>query len=884
MISFIEPLALLALLVVPLLWLPLLVRGRGTPLRRRERAGLALRCAAAAALAFALAGTQLLLPVRTMTVIFLLDVSQSVAPGQRERAEAYVRAALAELPPGDRAGLVVFGQHALVARLPGPERALGALGALPGAERTSIAEAIRLALGLLPPEGQRRLVLLSDGAQNSGDALQAAQAAAARGVALEVVPLAGGGADDARISGVALPARLRESTRPRMTVSTQAGRPVAARVVVLDNGAPVLERRVTLPAGKSQLELELPEAQPAYNRYEVRLEAPGDPVPENNTARTFSIVEGRPRVLLVEGRPGEAGALAGALAAARIQAQTVAPAELPDSLAGLGAYDAVLLVNAPLRALPPLAAGLLPAYVRELGRGLAMVGGDRSFGAGGYAGSPVEEALPVRADLEPELERQPVAVAVLIDISGSMAIEENGTRKVQLAAAGAARVAVHIRDDDELTVIPFDSTPHNVIGPLPGSRRDTIIERLRDVQTEGSGITIFDGLTAAHDLLERSPKPVRHLVTITDGDDTTQRSGAAELVERMRGEGITVSTIAIGAGDAVAFLDDLARRGGGRAFLTDRAGDVPDLMLDDLRQIARPYLVEQSVAPQLAAGQADAGVLMGLDGLPGLRGYVATTPRPRAEVLLAAPGGDPLLATWQYGLGRALAWTSSFDGRWAGDLLRWRQFPQLAAQLVGWVAPPPGSPLMAVEARADGDQLRLSAHFPGEKAGGGLAVAGQVVGSDGVRHPVALRQAGPGRYEALLGGLPPDVYQVQLAATRPDGQPVGAALSGAVVDGGAELNLPSDPQLLASLARLAGGRVNPAPAALYDPTPGRGAAPRDLAGPLLWLALALLPLELAARRLPWDLLGGALERWSDRAVERWSGRAVERWSGKSIER
>ncbi|GAB4194173.1 MAG: VWA domain-containing protein [Roseiflexaceae bacterium] len=853
MISFVEPIALLALLVVPLLWLPLLARGAARRPSWREQASVAVRSVAIGALAFALAGAQLRLPSESMTVMFVLDTSRSILPEQRQRAEEYLRTAIAALPPGQQAGLVVFGGGALVARLPSTERVLSAIPDAPGVDHTGIAEAIRLALALLPREGQGRLVLLSDGGQTSGDALEAARLAAARAVPLEVISLvANAPGNDARIAGLSMPPRLREGTRPRLSVATESSHATSARLTVLDNGRPVAEQTVTLPAGRGNIEVELPEAAPGYNRYEVRLEATGDNRPENNRAQTFSIVEGKPRVLLVEGQAGEAAALAAALTAARIQAETIAPAALPGSLDGLAGYDAVLLVNVARHALPPLAAGFLPAYVHDLGRGLAMIGGPDSFGAGGYGGSPIEAALPVRMDLPPRIEIPEVATVVLIDISGSMALTEEGVQKVQLAAAGAARIATHMQDRDELTIIPFDSIPHNIIGPLPGSQRDTIIARLGEVQTEGGGIAIYDGLVAARGFLEQTNKPVRHLITITDGNDTVQREGSAELVEQLRAQNITVSTIAIGSGDAVEFLADLAGRGGGRAFLTEKASEVPEIILDDMRQIIRPYLVEGAVAPQLSApGGPDRGPLRGIDTTPPLGGYVATVPQPRAEVLLSSPAGDPLLATWQYGLGRSLAWTSDLSGRWASDWLGWKQFPQLAAQLVGWIAPPPGSQRMAVESRADGGSLTLSATLgDGQRPASGMRVAGSVVGSDGTRHPVELREVQPGRYQALAADLPPDVYQVQLSASRPDGTPFAAQMDGAVVAPDAEFSTPASPQLLQALAELTGGRIDPLPTALFDPTGTQGSTPRPIAMQLLWLGLALLPVELALRRWP----------------------------------
>ncbi len=103
------------------------------------------------------------------------------------RAEAFIAQALAAMPPDDRAGVVVFGREALVERMPSSERAFGAPAVRPSGNATSIAEALQLGMALLPAEGYRRLVLLSDGGENRGNAREIAQRAAAVGIPIDIV-------------------------------------------------------------------------------------------------------------------------------------------------------------------------------------------------------------------------------------------------------------------------------------------------------------------------------------------------------------------------------------------------------------------------------------------------------------------------------------------------------------------------------------------------------------------------------------------------------------------------------------------------------------------------------------------------------------------------
>ena len=470
-LSFIFPTYLWLLLLLPALWaLALLAPPRLS--RWRLGALTLLRTLAVAALVLGLSGAQLVRPVGAVTTVFLLDGSDSVALSQRARAEAFVQQALAKMPDDDQAALIVFGQRALVERMPAGDRALGQVAALPGGGATNIEGAVRLALALLPNEGHQRLVLLSDGGENTGDAAAAAQLASARGVPIDVVALSGlADGPDARISGVELPSAARAGQRLRMKINIESNTATAGRLTITGPGdAPIVDQQVQIAAGAQTLELALPEAQPYFNRYVVRLETPNDARPENNAAEAYSFISGQPRVLLVEGQPGEAANLADALKSAQIDASTVAPAAMPDGLGALSAYDALALVDVPKRAVPDRAQAAISAYVHDLGRGLLMVGGENSFGAGGWRRSPIEQALPVTMDIPTQLRLPPVSIVILIDVSGSMSAEENGRTKISLAAEGAQRIAALMRDDDELTVVLFSTQPERVIGPLPGSR------------------------------------------------------------------------------------------------------------------------------------------------------------------------------------------------------------------------------------------------------------------------------------------------------------------------------------------------------------------------------------------------------------------------------
>jgi uncharacterized membrane protein len=849
-LSFIFPTFLWLLLLLPALWALALIVPRRLP-RWRFWLNLLLRSLAVTGLVLGLAGAQLVQPVATVTTVFLLDGSDSIALSQRARAEAFVQQALARMPDGDQAALVVFGPRALVERTPSGSRELGQIAGQPGGGATNVEDAVRLGLALLPNEGHQRIVLLSDGGENTGDAAAAARIASARGVPIDVVALSGlADGPDAQISGVELPAAARQGQRLRMKINLESNVAASGRLVITGpGGAAIVDQQVQVPQGTQTLEVALPETQPYFNRYIVRLEVANDARPENNAAEAYSFVSGQPRVLLVEGAQGEASNLANALKSAQIDVTVVAPAQMPASLGELSGYDAVALVDVPKRAVPDRAQTALSAYVHDLGRGLLMVGGAQSFGAGGWRHTPVEETLPVTMDIPTQVRLPSISIVLLIDVSGSMGVEENGRTKISLAAEGAQRIASLLRDDDELTVVLFSTQPEQVIGPLPGSRRDEAIEALNHAQSTGGGINIHDGLDEAAKYIRQSDKPTRHIITITDGSDTVQQEGALDLVRQLRAEKVTLSSIAVGDGDHVPFIRDMARVGEGRTFLTDRAANLPTILADEAQAVIQPYIVEADFTPARGATHP---ILRGFERAPQLKGYVMTTPRQTAQVLLSSPRGDPVLAAWQYGLGHALAWTSDFKGQWGTDWIGWDQFPRFSAQLLGWLLPQPDSQNLTLQANSSGDVLVLTAQAQDSlgRPQTGLQMSGRMLSAGGNGVDVVLREVGPGQYRAVVSEARPGAYLVQIVGQDAQGQPFGVVTAGAVVPQSAEYrSRGANAGLLAALAQGTGGRLSLQPEAAFDANLSSQGAVREIGLPLLWLALLLLPLDIALRRL-----------------------------------
>jgi len=849
--AFSRPLLLLALsLLAYFVWLG---RPTGRHGRGRAWAALALRCLIVALIILSLAGLRTVHGSDTLAVVFLVDVSDSVPQAEQDRALAFVRQSLAAMGPDDRAALILFGADALVERAMSASTEISEIASIPRTHQTDVEEAIRLGLALFPEGAARRMVLLSDGRPTTGDAAVAVRLARAHGVELAVVPLGAlgdeGGLAEARLSALELPTRLRQGETCDLNVTVESTARTSAGLTILSGQRVVAQRALSVSPGVNRFAIPLTVGEPGFATYRAVLSPAADAYPQNNARSAFAMVEGPPRILIVAAHPGEAALLRDALAAAGMDARSSTPAAIPTDPAALAEYAAVVLVNTPAQSLSPRAMGALQAFVRDLGGGLVAVGGPDAYGVGGWYETPLEETLPVAMTIEDPQRFPPMSIVVIVDKSGSMSATESGVPKIRLAGEAAARVAELINDTDEITIIAFDDRPADIIGPLPGSERAAVTEQAIRLQAGGGGIYVRESLQTALEILAASERPVRHIVLLADGSDSEHQEGVREMVEeQIAGQNITLSTVAIGMGQDVGFLEEIAAIGGGRFYFTAQAADLPTIFAQETQLAMRTYIVEEPFFPRQTATSP---ILEGLEAVPSLTGYVATSPKPAAQVILTTHQDDPLLAAWQYGLGRAVAWTSDASGRWAARWVTWEAFPRFWAQAVGWtLARQSDAPLeMTVALEGETALVAVDALDAEGAFVNGLAATVSVVGPDGQASPVELAQTAPGRYEGTFVPAEEGAYLLRFSGSLDGGEAL-AMTAGWVLDYSPEYaTLGSDPAYLVYLAELGGGQALEEPAAAFAHTLRGAGTAHELWPALLGLAALLLPFDVGVRRL-----------------------------------
>jgi Mg-chelatase subunit ChlD len=855
---FTTPLLLVLLILLPIIFMmgkP--VRG---PARRREIVALGLRAIIVLCVILALAGLEIARPSDQLAVVFLIDGSDSMSSEAKGLALDYARQAIRNMGPDDQAAVVVFGGDALVERAMSSSRELGALTSIPNTGQTNLADAIRLGLALYPPGAARRMIILSDGAQTIGDAEEAARFAAASGVEMVTLPFVMQPGAEALISAVETPARLRTGERFDLRVNIDATQAMNTKMRVLANGQAVHEASYRLNKGHQTISIPLTAADPGFTRFTAQIDPQQDGLYQNNELAAIAQMLGEPKILIVslppgtplpnnETRPDEAEQLIRALQAANFNVETARPAELPSDVATLSNYASVVLVDVPARELSLRQMEALRSYVRDLGGGLVTIGGPSSYGVGGYYKTPIEDALPVEMQIKDQKRRPQLAMVFIIDHSGSMGETSGGAMKLELAKEAAARSVELLMPNDRVGVIAFDDAAAWVVPLSELSDPAEVINRIGTIRV-GGGTDIYAGVQAMSKVLPGDAAQVKHVILLTDGG--ADPTGIPELVKKLHDENnITLTSVGVGS-DAAPFLPRLAELGGGRYHFAANPGSIPSIFTEETTLASRSYIKEGEFFPKQVTSSP---LLNGITEAPPLYGYVATSPKDAAQMILVSDQNDPVLAAWQYGLGKAAAFTSDATGRWARDWIDWGKFPQFWGQVVRYTIGDPNASALSVSVDQQGDTAKVivDARAANGDYLNGYTLNGNIVAPDGSAQPIELQQTAPGRYEGSFQPRDQGAYVIGVSGQSPDGEAVNERAGWVLSYSPEYRSLESDPDALYQLTLAAHGQVatdNPADA--FAHTRAAPLATRPIWPWLLLIAALLLPFDVGVRRLAID--------------------------------
>jgi Ca-activated chloride channel family protein len=839
----------------------------------RRNVALLLRSILLTLLILAMAGMKSIKKGDSLAVIFVVDGSKSIREDQRAVIQKYITDAARGMQAIDKIGVITFAQDPHTQTSPGQPLDPARLHDPGVTTATNIEQALRHAKAELESTARdsgKRIVLLSDGNENAGRALSEVRELSASHIELDTLTLPVTLPKEALIDKVVMPARVKigEPFPVRIVINSLTAQ--KATVSLSKDGKPTGNARsIDLHPGKNVLVFEQNIDKAGFARYSATLDAPEDTIPENNRGEGFVWVQGRPTVLYVADSPALTGFLQHALKSQNIDVVYAPPEALPTTAAALQRFDSVFLSNVRALDLTNAQMAALQVSCRDFGLGFGMVGGENSFGAGGYKGTPIEETLPVSLEVKKDKRIPSVAVALVIEdleipTSVNMSIE-------------AAKATLELLDPiDQVGVLDcngFGSFGGGGTSPSGTWRitmqhvtdRDALKSQMQNLQNMGDPPSYTPYLLEAARVLNNTDAKVKHIIFLGDGDaEGEQKQGDINAsLQKVREMGITVSTITTGAiaPEHVKFMATLAYLGGGQNYLADRPQDLPRLLLKDQQTISQPPIIEEPFKVVPNPGEE---VFKGVDwdSAPVLLGYNVSQVKPTAEVSLLSHRNDIIFAGWRYGLGRSVAFLSDDRAKWAAQWVGWPGYAKFWAQAVRWTLRPFAPSDFSTQVTMDGtrghivvDALDDQGHYVNKLQFKAIVNSPYTGGTKASpSHEETVRQTGPGHYEGWFDAPQIGTYLVNVLQQKTGGSPASATIVGLSTPYSPEYrNTQSNRYMMNQLAQAGMGHADMTPGAVFGGERPSDYAPVDRVALLLLWAMLLLPFDIAARRLAIDI-------------------------------
>lgn len=868
-VLFVRPSAFFLTIVTVWLWWLFLAGSTGLSSARAQTA-LWIRFLMAAGFIVTLAEPRAVRTSEVLSVVYAVDVSDSVGQTAVDRALEFVARQVSEKPAADEAGLVLFGAEAVV-ELP-PRITFPFDGVVTSQVRrdaTDLAEALSLSAAMIPAANNGRIVLVTDGTSTEGNVTKRLDELNARGISVDVLPISYQYENEVWVERLDLPQQVKLEQDYEASVMVSSLGETTGTLILRENGRALAKSEVTLRPGLNQFSLPIRVDQSGYYEYQAAIELPEDKdnLDQNNVAENFLFVEGTGRVLIVTAPDGDSREWQPLADSIQRDGRIVEQCDaygFPDSTLALMPYDSVVFVNVPVNAFVPAQLRALQNAVRDVGTGFLMVGGPDSFGPGGYHRTPVEQTLPVTMDIEQQDLLQKGALVIILH---TCEFADGNTWGKRITNQAIRVLSSH----DEVGVLVFDKendAEQWLFRLTPAAnfpRLVTLVNRARIGDMPTFATTMEMGLAG----LAQSDATVRRMLIISDGDPSAPTDA---LLEKFQQAKITVSTVTVsphGESDTKS-MKRIADATGGTAYTPDNPAELPAIFVKEARTLKRSMIQEETISPLPGTPSS---LLNSLEKSPPLHGYVLTTLKPRAEPVLLAPLASPeetnpasppnfppapILARWKYGLGSTAAFTSDLTTRWGRDWLQWENFDSVISQLM--------TSLSRVRKPAS---LRIWTHISGGEAvivaedfadasqgsGNGLSeIAAVVNGPEDFSETLRLQQVSPRRYETRLPLPQQGKYQV-IAQGRGNGR-TETATGGFIVSYSAEyLRFRSDPIMLRQIRERTDGQLlslgSPAENVFGDRSPK--SSTRPVFDWLLISLAVLLPIDVALRRVHIDL-------------------------------
>lgn len=860
-VSLLKPILILLLILLVAEWL---VYRRKQPVFGSKAGKITtygLRLAVIALVVGALFGLSVTGRKAKPTTLFLIDASDSFLMHQEEAVDQ-VKEALDRLPAGEQAGVLVFGGDSNIEQFVSTKTQFDGLNTMPVTSETNLEQAVQTALSLYPEYSSKRLVLLTDGAENAGDLSRMSSSLLAAQVDVQVEKWESTPGAEVYLSDLAVPEKISIGESFSVDVEVESTVHTGARLQLYNDNTLRREELVDLQAGTNRFSFQDMREKGGFSNYRAIVIPDQDTVQVNNEYVAYTEASEKKPILLIEGKKGETGEFQKVLSAASYPYQVLQPSQAPGTVSDLNRYVSVLLENVFEDDLSPGFLDSVEAYVKDYGGGLVAIGGDQSFALGGYRDTVLEKILPVNMDHKDQEELPKMAMVMVIDHSSSMSETSGNKTKLNVAKEAAAGALKNLRDTDMAGVLCFDDTFQWAVGLDELKDRDQINKKIMGI-TEGGSTSIFPALQEAYKALEKADAQIKHVVLLTDGQD----NGGQEynkLLQNSEKDGITVSTVAVGNDADQKLLKRIADLGKGRTYLTDGA-ELPRIFAQEIYYAQGEFLVNRDFTPVLTA---ESEIMQDIEAMPELQGYVATSLKDSATAVLKDDTEeDPILAEWHYGLGTTVVFTTDVTNEWTGNYASWKDYPMFWSHLID----------ESVYHHSDDSRVMTSqegntgiVRYENEEMSGDAKVTAIYTDQAGERQEINLEAVSGNVYEGKIPLGETGVYTINVRESQ-DGELQHASNVQLTMQYSAEYRYTSESSAVDRFLAEIGGKYIDNLQEIYQNVPPGTEAKVNLTIPFLVMAVVLWMLDILNRRLP-VLANGT---WIHKLKKRWAERRAK---------
>lgn len=690
------------------------------------------------------------------TTLFLLDVSDSNKDFKAE-GEKFIREAIESMPKKNKAGVIAFGENALVEQFVSKSKSFGSISGEPIVSATNIENAINIAMSTFPQDSSKRIVLISDGEENSGSLLKMVPSLKEQNIDIKVYKVDKKEKPEVYVDNIKLPKKINIGDEFSLVVNINSNLKTSAKVTLFSGRLKKGEQQVDIEKGKNSFVFKDVQNSGGFRGYKVLIEPLEDSEVKNNEFLAFTQVVDKPKLLLIEGKKGEGDELGRIFNSLNMNFKKINVKEAPRSLNEMLEYKAMISANAHADDFNKEFLSNLETYVKDYAGSFIATGGEDSFALGGYKDTPLEKVLPVEMDMNGKKEIPQMSLVLVIDHSGSMSSGEGSINKLELAKEAALKAVDTMRDKDEIGVLAFDDSYNWVVERQKSDNKEAIKKKISSIAVQG-GTSIYPALEEAFNSQKESKSKIKHIILLTDGQDGFRDYG--DLISKINNENITLSTVSVGEDADQGLLKGLALDGKGRSYHTDIYTDIPRIFAKEIFMSARVYLNNREFVPKLATSHNILNGIMEDGKIPSLLGYIGAAEKDTATKILASDEDDPILTAWQYGLGKSVAWNSDMSGKWSANFSGWNKTLRLWQNIINWSIENYDEEGGNLSITMEGNAAKLE--YQAKNSGENLKVKGLITGDGGEKEEFELKEIEPSKYAANLKLKNVDFYNINL--------------------------------------------------------------------------------------------------------------------------